>query len=64
MMEELKIKRTELKENNKSISLKDYSSRLIWIGLICWLSEFAVGVTVFSIPPLINEIKESFAIAS
>jgi len=63
-MEELKIKRTELEENNKSISLKDHSSRLIWIGLICWLSEFAVGVSFFSIPPLINEIKESFAISN
>lgn len=63
-MEELKIKRTELEENNKSISLKDHSSRLIWIGLICWLTEFAVGVSFFSIPPLINEIKESFAISN
>jgi cyanate permease len=63
-MEELKIKRTELKENYKSASLKNYSSRLIWIGLICWLSEFAVGVSFFSIPPLINEIKESFAISN
>jgi NNP family nitrate/nitrite transporter-like MFS transporter len=50
-MEELKIKRTELKENYKSASLKDYSSRLVWIGF-------------FSIPPLINEIKESFAISN
>jgi len=63
-MEELKIKRTELEENNKSISIKDHSSRLIWIGLICWLTEFAVGVSFFSIPPLINEIKESFAISN
>ena len=50
----------------KRINVADtkFSIPLILVIFLCWLAEFAIGVSFFSIPPIINEIKKSFIISN
>jgi len=52
----------ELKTNDNTD--EQFPIRLVGVVILCWLAEFAIGVSFFSIPTIISEIKRSFIISN